>query len=183
MDYSYSYIIPECHADTNLVQTLMRISGANHQKSCGQVTNQMKSRFSDQFAVGIIDMDNEQSKYSEECEVIASSNEFSVCRHPESHHYLVKIHNILENFIISCAREAGVDLSSLGLPFEREALMKRTKKKEAKNDPQLSNFFKKLSGTTEMRLLKEVLDYLSTHKYASKDAELIQIFQQYGFML
>ena len=180
MDFNNIYIIPECFADTNLIQTLLRIKGVNHQKSCGQVTNEMQKRFRDDFAIGIIDMDKDESTYSSECVVIASSNEFSVCHHPQTKHYLIKIHNVLENFLISCAKEVNVDLSMIGLPLEKEALMKRTKKKEAKTDPQLSNLFKKLSMATEMQLLKEVLEYLSSKKYEVKDVEIKAIFQKYS---
>lgn len=182
MNYSYSCVIPECYADTNLVQTLMQIKGANHQKSCGQVTNELQSRFRDKFAVGIIDLDKEQSNYSKECVVIASSGELSVCRHPNSHHYIIKINNVLENFIVNCAKEVGIDLSPLGLPFETEELMKRTKRQSAKTDPELSNYFKKLASSTEMSLLKEVLNYLHSNTYQSKEDDIVQIFRNYGFM-
>ena len=182
MKFDCSCIIPECYADTNLVQTLLQMRGANHQKSCGQVTNELQSKFKDQFAVGIIDLDKKQSDYSEKSVEIAHSAEVTVCRHPNTHHYLIKINNVLESFIVNCAKEIGVDLSPLGLPFEVDALMKRTKKQEAKNDPELSNYFKKLVSSTEMSLLKEVLEYLYKCTYAVKDDELIQIFQNHGFM-
>lgn len=182
MNYSYSCIIPECYADTNLVQTLLQMKGANHQKSCGQVTHELQKAFKDKFAIGIIDLDKKQSEYSEKSVEIAHSKELSVCRHPDSHHYLIKINNVLESFIISCSKEVGVDLSPLGLPFEVDALMKRTKKQEAKNDPKLSNFFKKLVTSTEMSLLKDVLEYLYKSTYDVKDDEIVQIFQNHGFM-
>lgn len=182
MKFDCSCIIPECYADTNLVQTLLQMRGANHQKSCGQVTKKLQSTFKDKFAVGIIDLDEKQSDYSEKSVEIAHSAEITVCRHPKTHHYLIKINNVLESFIINCAKEVGVDLSPLGLPFEVDALMKRTKKQEAKNDPELSNYFKKLVSSTEMSLLKDVLEYLYKSTYAVKDNELIQIFKNHGFM-
>ena len=88
----------------------------------------------------------------------------------------------MESFVVNCAKEVGVDLSPLGLPFEVDALMKRTKKQEAKNDPELSNYFKKLVSSTEMSLLRDVLEYLYKSTYAVKDEELIHIFQNHGFM-
>ena len=63
MKFNYSCIIPECNADTNLVQTLMQMKGANHQKLCGQVTHELQTKFRDKFAVGIIDLDKQQSCY------------------------------------------------------------------------------------------------------------------------
>lgn len=182
MDLTYLHIIPECYADTNLVETLLRIKGVNHQKSCGQVTRKMQQSFENDFAVGIIDLDKVQSKYAEECNVIAFSNEFSVCRHSNSHHYLIKIHNVLEKFLINCADEVGVDFSLIGLSKGKEMLMQRTKKQEAKTDSQLSNLFKKLSSATEMSLLKDVLLYLHTEKFNVKNECIISLFQKYGFM-
>lgn len=35
------YIIPECYVDTNVVQTLIRQKGVNHQMSCSQVIKLM----------------------------------------------------------------------------------------------------------------------------------------------
>lgn len=113
MKLDYLYIIPECYADTNLIQTLLQIKGANHQKSCGQVTNEMKQRFHDDFAVGIIDLD---------------------------------------------------------------------KKQEAKNDPELTNIFKKLSSSSEMTLLKDVIAFLCKEKYNIKHEAIQEIFHQHGFM-
>ena len=181
MDLSYLDIIPECNADTNLVQTLMEMKGANHQKSCGQVTNEMQTRFKDSFAIGIIDLDKKQSSYSKESTKIASSNEFSVCKHSNSHHYLIKIHNILENFVISSAKEVGIDVSDLGFPLERDELMKMTKKKEAKNNPLLTKLFKKIRSSTEMSLLSETLSYLHTNKYSVNEDYIRSLFEKYGF--
>ena len=65
------------------------MKGANHQKSCGQVTNKLQSTFKDKFAVGIIDLDDKQSDYSEKSVEIAHSAEVTVCRHPNTHHYLM----------------------------------------------------------------------------------------------
>lgn len=181
MTFNYSCIIPECYADTNLVQTLLHIKGANHQKSCSQVTRELQTKYKDKFAIGIIDLDKQQSDYARECITIAFSNELSVCRHPNSHHYLIKFNNVLESFIINCAKEVKVDLSPLGLPLEVDALMKRTKKQDAKNDVELTNYFKKISSSTEMVLLREVLDYLFTNTYNAKEQEIILLFRNHGF--
>ena len=85
---------------------------------------------------------------------------------------MVLMHSLI--LIISCQNEV--------YPFEVDALMKRTKKQDAKNDPELSNYFKKLVSSTEMSLMKDVLEYLYKSTYAVKDDELIQIFQNHGFM-
>ena len=37
MARNYTNIIPECYVDTNLIQTLLRVEGVNHQSTCSQV--------------------------------------------------------------------------------------------------------------------------------------------------
>ena len=49
-------IIPECYVDTNLTETIVPPKlGYNHQKGCGTVSNRMKGKLANAFAVGIID--------------------------------------------------------------------------------------------------------------------------------
>ena len=95
MKDTYLHIVPECFVDTNLVQILMQIKGVNHQNSCGQVTNVIMNKFKDKFAIGIVDKDNLQSKYSNACVEIAHSEEITLCKHPNAQHYLIKINNII----------------------------------------------------------------------------------------
>jgi hypothetical protein len=50
MARNYTNIIPECYVDTNLIQTLLRVEGVNHQSTCSQVAKEMMVKFSDNFA-------------------------------------------------------------------------------------------------------------------------------------
>lgn len=50
--------MPECYADTLLIETLVPCKrGYNHKKSCNEVAKGMQSVFKDKFALGIIDKD------------------------------------------------------------------------------------------------------------------------------
>ena len=181
MTNDYLCIIPECYVDTNLVQSIMRVEGTNHQKSCGQVTNQMQNKFKDKFAVGIVDKDKKQSTYSNESIPIASSNELTLCKHPQSHHYLVKINHVMESFILNSAKEVNLDLIKAGFPDSLEGLKKVTKHANAKNNVALTKLFKIVSTSTEMTLLADTLNYLHKKQYCANDDEIKQIFIKHGF--
>ena len=61
-------IIPECFADTLLIETLVPTKqGYNHQHNCFKVEATMKVL--NRFAVGIIDKDKKQVKYLNEFEL------------------------------------------------------------------------------------------------------------------
>ena len=181
MKNSYLHIIPECYVDTNLVQILLQIKGVNHQYGCGQVTNVMQKYFKDSFSIGIIDNDDMQSKYSRECVTIASSDEITLCKHPDSYHYLIKINHIMERFILNCAEKQGIDLDANGIPSDLEGLKSITKSKDCLDNPNLKSAIRAVGKTDEMMLLTGVLEYLQEHKYNSKDEELKDIFVSYGF--
>lgn len=181
MKTDHLHIIPECYVDTNLVQILMRVKGVNHQHSCGQVTNTMQNRFNDSFSIGIVDNDDRQSKYSQACVEIARSKEIILCKHPDSHHYLVKIINIMETFILHCIDDLGFSVVELGIPGGIEDLKKITKDKDSLDNPELRKILKAVSQAKEMRLLKDILNYLDSSRYISTECELKEIFAKYGY--
>lgn len=177
----YSHIIPECYVDTNLVQVLMQIKGVNHQFSCGQVTNTMQKYYADSFSIGIIDNDKNQSTYSTESEVIAVSNELILCHHPNSQHYLIKIKNIMETFILNSAVALGLTFDQLGVPGGLEELTKITKDKDSINNPRLKSILKAVSAAPEMQLFVRILNYLNDKRYNSNEFDMKAIFAEYGF--
>ena len=181
MKTTHLYIVPECYVDTNLVQILMQVKGVNHQHSCGQVTNTMQNRFDNSFSVGVVDNDKKQSNYSKECLEIAHSNELILCQHPETHHYLIKIKNIMETFILNCAKELGLSLDDLGIKGGIDDLKSVTKDEDSLNNPQLRKILKAVSHANEMTLLAEVLNYLDRTKYNASVADLQAIFANHGF--
>lgn len=182
MKNTYLHIVPECFVDTNLVQILMQIKGVNHQNSCGQVTNVLKNKFKDKFAIGIVDNDNLQSNYSNACVEIAHSEEITLCKHPDNQHYLIKINHIMERFILNSAEDANVDLKEFNIPDNLEGLKNITKSKDCLDNHDLRRAIKAVNGANEMRLLAEVLNYLQSKKYSSDGNELIEIFKAHGFM-
>lgn len=182
MKDTYLHIVPECYVDTNLVQILMQIKGVNHQNSCGQVTNVLKNKFKDKFAIGIVDNDNLQSNYSKACVEIAHSGEITLCKHSENKHYLIKINHIMESFILNSAKDVNVDLKKYGVPDDLEGLKNITKSRDCLDNNDLRRAIKAVSCSNEMQLLTDVLNYLQSNNYHSDIDELIDIFKTHGFM-
>ncbi len=181
MRNTYLHILPECYVDTKIVQIIMQVKGVSHQKGTGAVTRKMQTVFKNSFAIGIIDLDKEQSTYAKESIVIAKSDELTLCKHPNSSHYIIKMNNIMENFILHCAEDLQLSLGDYGLPSDLEGMKSITKSKDSINNPQLHTAIKAVTEANEMCLLKEVLEYLNEKRYDCNVDELQQIFHNHGF--
>lgn len=111
-------IIPECYADTLLIETLVPTKkGYNHQHNCFKVEATMKGLSG--FAVGIIDKDKKQIRYLEHFEIIDEVNgegALILWRHKEKwkHHFIVQICPALEQWIKEVCEQEKIDLSGFG---------------------------------------------------------------------
>ncbi|PYF74557.1 hypothetical protein B0O44_1032 [Pedobacter nutrimenti] len=169
-------IIPECYVDTNLVETLVPPSkgGYNHQKGCGTVTSVMKGKFSDSFAVGIIDKDKKQVDYLNEFNLVHQFENLFLHKHKDRHHYIIQINPALERFLISGADEVNISLEDYGLPIDMDRLKKISKSVNSKEDPR----FKKLiratlkAGSPAFITLAKWITYLKDKNYAVNIEEL-----------
>lgn len=169
-------IIPECYADTNLIETLVPpLKGYNHQKGCNTVVKIMREKLKDQFALGIIDKDEVVVCYLNECNEIVSTDSLSLFRHKTRYHYIIRISPAIEGFILKCAEDTGVKLSTLGLPDNVKSLTARTKVQVSKHDPVLKNLFRELSSATEMKVLRAWIEYLKANPYTADENILISL--------
>ena len=170
------FVIPECYVDTNLVETLVCLGGCNHQKGCNQVAKVMQEKFSDRFAVGMIDADKRRPSYLAEFNEIAYSEHLGIYRHPARHHYLILVHPAIDGFILSCAASAGVSPADYGLPAELKQFTSVTQEVMSNKDSRFKSLFRALAGTGEMRLLQLVLAYLVAETYAANNNEIQALF-------
>jgi len=172
-------IMPECFVDTTLISILLG-SDVNHKKGCPSVAKEMKTgRFFDNFAVGIVDNDKRKLDYFEQFLLIVESPLLHLFRHPKKPHYLIKIGDekeAMETFILTCANDAGIDLSKYGLKPDLESLKVKTKSTTSVDDPQLKSLFRDLSKTGEVARLKSILKYLNDKQYQANDEELKGFF-------
>ena len=82
----------------------------------------------------------------------------------------------METFILTCANDAGIDLSKYGLKPDLESLKVKTKSTTSVDDPQLKSLFRDLSKTGEVARLKSILKYLNDKQYQANDEELKGFF-------
>ncbi len=169
-------IIPECYADTNLVESITNsYNGFNHQKSCNEVSKTMQSpKLADSFAVGIIDKDKKRIKYLDKFELKINIEDLYLFKHPEKYHYIIQIYPAIERFVLKSADEVEVDLETFGLPNEFEEFKRITKRKTSKTNPNLRALFLELKkrNASQIVTLSNWISYLKENTYNSNIEEL-----------
>lgn len=176
MNQRADFIIPECYVDTNLVETLVCSGGCNHQKGCNQVAKVMQEKFSDRFAVGIIDADKRRPGYLNEFREIASSDHLKLFRHPVRPHFMILVYPAVDGFILSCAEGAQVDMADYGLSSVLKEFTAQTKNVMSNKDIRFKRLFKSMEGVAEMKLMRSVLMYLIDNPYRAADNEIMTFF-------
>lgn len=169
-------IIPECYVDTNLLETLVPpMTRYNHQKGCGTVAKVMKERFSDDFALGVIDKDKREVDYLKEFETVHTKGSLVLHKHRQKHHYIIQISPAIEQFILNAVSITGLRLVDYDLPTSLEELKKVSKSVNSKGDQRFKRLFRDLrnSGDTELTTLGSWVDYLKSNRY-QVDVQTIQ---------
>jgi hypothetical protein len=83
----------------------------------------------------------------------------------------------MDQFILDCAKEQGVNLKDYGLPSELEEFTKITKDVKAKNDYRFKSLFGALENSKEITMLRSILNYLNDKQYKCDSAELHKLFE------
>ena len=83
----------------------------------------------------------------------------------------------MDQFILDCVVEQGVNLHDYGLPSTLSELTQITKDVKAKNDYRFKNLFAAIENSSEMLLFYSILQYLNESKYNSKIDALIDLFE------
>lgn len=169
-------VLPECYVDTNLIEYLLD-AGVNHQHSCSKVVGQLKTTFSNSFAVGIIDKDKVELGYVKECDTIAKTEHLTLFRHKTYPQYLVMVAPAIDGFILDCAKKEGVDPQMFGIPVELKEFTRLTKTVTSNTDPRFKGLFAALNGNGEISALRTALHYLCENKYSTDIEELKSIIQ------
>ena len=174
-----NYIFPECYVDTNIMKTLLRLDGVNHKHGCSKVIAGMKSgRFAEGFAVGIVDDDTKKPYDYSEFEEVARSEHLRLLKHKTRHHYLIFVYKASEDFLLSCAKELSLDMSTYGLPSTIEGLKEITKNCESDKEPRIKKLINALRPSSEMSRLERTIYYLLSTQYAANIDELVALFRR-----
>src|SRR5260221_11453482 len=169
-------IIPECYADTLLIETLVPTkTGYNHQHNCFKVEAVMKGLNS--FAVGILDKDKRQVKYLEEFEKIDEViGDLILWRHiqKQTHHWIIQSCPALEKWLLKVSEAENIDLTGFGENvFEGvKYLTKSTSRLSDKRLQALFNEINKRDGNINVRKLKNWIKILKEKNYQADINEL-----------
>lgn len=165
MDIDELAIIPECYADTCLVETIISARHCNHQKSCTKVSRTMQTKFKNEFALGVIDKDKRRIPYLNEFDLIGSKASLLLHKHKSQPHYIIQLLPAVEGFILQSVKEKNIKLADYGFPETLSELTRITKQITSKKDPKLKKLITDLKDATGIKLLADLLEYLATNRY------------------
>ena len=166
-------IIPECYVDTNLIETIAPPSGSgyNHKKGCSTVIKTMleHAHLKDGFAVGIIDKDKREIDYAQFFDIIVDESQLQLLKHPQKHHYIIRIVPAIEKWLIQNAKEVGINLTDYGLSEDLTTLCKISKKIDSKKDVRFKQLFKDLRKREASGVVKlaDWITYLKENNYTA----------------
>lgn len=170
-------IIPECFADTLLIETLVPTQkGYNHQRSCFKVEATMKGI--DGFAVGIIDKDKKQIKYLDKFELIDEvAGDLILWKHKDKgiHHWIVQICPALEKLLLKICEAESIDIKHFG-DDAFEGIKYHTKSTSRLYNPKLQTLFAEINSKNKnvtVRKLKGWVKILKEKNYQADIKELI----------
>lgn len=157
-------VLPECYVDTNMIEYLLD-AGVNHQHSCSKVVGQLKTTFSDCFAIGIIDKDKVELGYISECDVIAHTQHLTFLKHRIRPQYLITIAPAIDGFVLDCVIEQGVDAKRFGIPSDLKGFTQMSKSVTSNTDPRFKALFAAIKDNVEIKALKMSLKYMCEEQY------------------
>jgi len=161
-------VIPECYVDTNLIETIVPPQiGYNHQKGCGTVSNRMKGKLANAFAIGIIDKDKKHIDYLSEFEQVIQYGKLYLFKHKCKPHFIIQISPAIERFILDNALACELKLTDYNLPETLSELKKISKTVNSKKDLRFKRLFRDIMNkdSNEFRILASWIIYLKVHTY------------------
>lgn len=117
-------IFVECDPDKILVKSLgITRKHITHAFSKGNVCNQLEESTN---CRGLIDEDPNsiQPRYIEDFKLLTIENEIKLFHHKTSNNFLIMLCPRLENWVLSAAKQANVDISKFSLPEDPSLLHK-----------------------------------------------------------
>ncbi len=176
MSLDYPNVIPECFVDTNLMQYLLN-GTVNHQHCCSKVVGTLKGKFSDRFAVGIIDRDKVELGYVRECDEVARTLHLTLFKHKTLPHYLITVEPAIDKFILDNAQAVGIRTEDYGIPSDLKGFTTEVKKVTSNKDARFRGLFVAIKDEQEIKTFKKVIKYLLDKAYYSNDDDLSKIMR------
>lgn len=117
MKTHYYQIVPECYADTVLVE-MLGFKNPNHQLSIGTVFGEFSKNLRKRKAVGIIDDDKKKPKSLDEFELI--EERYGIKRLRKDKHTILMICPAFEGWIFENANAKNVDPAQYGFKTRKD---------------------------------------------------------------
>lgn len=169
-------IIPECYADTLLIETLVPTKkGYNHQHNCFKVEATMKGLKS--FALGIIDRDKKQIKYLEKFNVIDKvEGNLILWRHADKqiHHWIIQICPALEKWLLNVCEQENIDVTSFGEDLFN-GIKFFTKSTSRLNSPILQSLFIEINKRNENLSVRKLKGWVKLLKEKNYQADINEL--------
>ena len=83
----------------------------------------------------------------------------------------------MDQFLLDCAAEQGINLQDYGLPSELSEFTKVTKDVKVKNDYRFKSLFGVLADSKELSKLRSVINYMNDKQYKCDATELKMMFE------
>jgi len=140
---SQDNILPECYADTLLVEILLGVKIRNHQLGIGAVKNALITKFKNTVAVGIID--NDKKKPTDFVEFAIAEENKGIQRRlkDDAKHTLLVISPAFEDWVFANADAIDVDPAKYGF-HTRKYFRETCKRENASENLQLKQFLNTL---------------------------------------
>jgi hypothetical protein len=136
----------------------------------------MIEKFANRFAVGIIDADKRRPSYLNNFIEVASSKHLKLFRHSYRPHFIILVHPAADEFILSCAKAAEIDVADYNLPPDFKDFTAQSKNVMSNKDYRFKLLFKSLENFGEFKLLKSLISYFVSTTYKASDEEINTIF-------
>jgi len=124
-------IIPECYIYTRVAEISGQAKrGYNHKHGCGGVARELKNKFGNRIALGIIDLDKNkgpEAKYFLEFQEVRVENNLILKKHRDRKHYLILICPEMEEWLTNEALSVNLNLRDFELPDEMKGFKALTK--------------------------------------------------------
>jgi hypothetical protein len=133
-------IVPECYADTVLVE-MLGFERPNHQQGIGKVFSSLAKNLEKRAAVGIIDDDKEKPKALDSFDILDERH--GIKRLINGKHTILVICPAFEDWVFENARQIQVDPAKFGFPSPK-AFRNASKNINARGNQSLKQFLNTL---------------------------------------
>jgi len=109
-------IVPECHADTYLVEVLLKKGKPKHQKNIHKVKKTVELLAQEYPALSfaaVIDHDKNQKDFFESLQEVSNQHDVLHKRRSNIHYFIIK--PALEQFIFNCCQISNINLQEFQL--------------------------------------------------------------------